>query len=225
MELYLLRHGQAGSRDDYDRLSELGRQQVARLGGHFAARGIAFDQILSGALQRQRQTAEVVANGAGYTVDARWSEFDLDGVYRTMAPKLAAVDAEFRASYEEVLRESADPAHPVHRAWKPADMAVVRAWVEGRFEGEVESWPDFVARVEAAWKAVEGERVLVATSATPIGLRTAALFGQVLPHAFQLAGALYNSSLTVMKRRRGAWELSHFNLVGHLDGTDWLTLR
>jgi broad specificity phosphatase PhoE len=225
MELYLLRHGQAGTRDDYDRLSEVGRRQVERLAEQFAGRGISFDRVVSGGLQRQRSTAEIVTGGGGFAVDERWSEFDLDGVYRWIAPRLAEVDAEFRLSYEEVRRESEDPGHAVHRTWKPADMAVVRAWVEGRFPGGVESWAEFVERVRGGLAALEGRRVLVSTSATPIGLVTAGVFGRVLPQAFQLAGALYNSSLTVLKQRQGAWELSQFNLVGHLDGTEWLTLR
>ena len=42
--LYLIRHGQAGTREHYDTLSELGRAQARLLGEHLAAQGVRFDR-------------------------------------------------------------------------------------------------------------------------------------------------------------------------------------
>ncbi len=179
-------------------------------------------------MRRQRETAAIVASDQVVETDERWSEFDLDAVYQAIAPQLAAVDSAFRLAYEEVLRESADPLHPVHRTWKPADMAVVQAWIGGRFEVGCETWPQFEARVRSALAHVLEKPVqntLVATSATPIGIVTASLFGVSLPQALHLAGAQYNSAVTVLDHKRGEWHLSHFNQVGHLDGSRLLTLR
>ena len=55
--LYLIRHGQAGTRDDYDSLSEMGRVQARLLGEHFRAQGIQFAAAYSGSLARQKATA------------------------------------------------------------------------------------------------------------------------------------------------------------------------
>ena len=54
----MVRHGQAGTREHYDSLSELGRTQARLLGEHFRAQGIHFSAAYSGALARQRATAE-----------------------------------------------------------------------------------------------------------------------------------------------------------------------
>ena len=66
--LYLVRHGQASfGADNYDLLSELGRAQSLRLGQYWRERfgaELAFDAVLTGTLQRQRQTWQGIAEGA-----------------------------------------------------------------------------------------------------------------------------------------------------------------
>jgi phosphohistidine phosphatase len=73
MDLYLIRHADAGDRrqwdgDDAERpLTELGRNQSRALGAAFQARGIALDAILTSPLTRTVQTAgefhEALASG------------------------------------------------------------------------------------------------------------------------------------------------------------------
>ncbi len=72
MELYLMRHGIAveglsGPRrtDESRPLSEEGIHEMGRAGRGLAAAGIGFDRIFSSPLVRARQTAELVAAGAG----------------------------------------------------------------------------------------------------------------------------------------------------------------
>ena len=47
--IYLIRHAQAGSRDNYDVLSELGREQARLLGEHLSQHGIELDAVYAGA--------------------------------------------------------------------------------------------------------------------------------------------------------------------------------
>ncbi|HEX5739103.1 MAG TPA: phosphoglycerate mutase family protein, partial [Hydrogenophaga sp.] len=55
--LYLVRHGQASfGAEDYDQLSERGRQQSVQLGRYWAARGLVFDAVITGTLRRHEQT-------------------------------------------------------------------------------------------------------------------------------------------------------------------------
>ena len=62
--LYLVRHGQASfGEDDYDQLSELGRKQSVRLGEYFAQKGVAFDALIAGTLNRHKQTLEGILQG------------------------------------------------------------------------------------------------------------------------------------------------------------------
>ncbi len=98
--IYLVRHGQAGTREHYDCLSDLGQTQARLLGEYFASQKLTFDTAISGALQRQRQTAEAVAQAAtnflAITIDENWDEFDLTRIYREIAPQLCAEDADLR---------------------------------------------------------------------------------------------------------------------------------
>lgn len=216
-EVYLIRHGQAGSRTDYDRLSELGEEQAGRLGAYFARSGLAFDRVVCGGLRRQRHTAELVFGG-GVEADALWNEFDLDAVYAEVGPRLAEVDRDFRREFEELRRQSEDAGSSVHRSWRRSDYQVVEAWVEDRFAVGCERWPDFRERIWRAWDQVgEGQRWAIVSSATPIGIVTARLFDAPAGKCFELAGALVNCSFTVLRRRGGNWMLSGFNHMPHLE--------
>ena len=64
--LFLVRHGQASfGSSDYDRLSDLGRQQSRWLGEYFAGRGVHFKRVVAGSLKRQQDTASEVLAGMG----------------------------------------------------------------------------------------------------------------------------------------------------------------
>jgi broad specificity phosphatase PhoE len=226
-ELYLIRHGQAGSRVDYDRLSDLGVRQAELLGEWLRRQGITFDVVVSGALRRQQETARAI--GLEPTVDAGWNEFDLDRVFAEVAPQLAAVDERFRVEYEAVEAMAQDPAHQVHRDWRPSDYQVVKAWLEGRFAVQGESWVQFYERIRGAFAAIEGgmggKRMALVTSATPIGIVTAGVFGVGVPAVFELAGNLLNASVTVLRWRNGKWTLAGFNHTPHLEDGMLRTLR
>jgi len=107
--LHLVRHGQASWHgEDYDDLTELGRRQSTVVGEALAERRISPDQVVSGALRRQRDTAELASVAAGWSaerqVDERWAEFDhvdlvarFDPAYRThgdLARALAETDGD-----------------------------------------------------------------------------------------------------------------------------------
>jgi broad specificity phosphatase PhoE len=59
LQLYLIRHRKAGSRENYDVLPELGKQQARLPGEHFREAGSGF----CGSMRRQRDTAELVLVG------------------------------------------------------------------------------------------------------------------------------------------------------------------
>jgi broad specificity phosphatase PhoE len=77
----LVRHGQASfGADDYDRLSERGREQAEATGRWLAARGLRRPVAVHGTLRRQRDTALLALAAAGSDVepraDGRWDEYD-----------------------------------------------------------------------------------------------------------------------------------------------------
>jgi broad specificity phosphatase PhoE len=227
-KLYLIRHGQAGLRHDYDRLSNLGQTQSRRLGEYLAAQGLRFDAVYAGQLTRQQQTAEEVSGAyrnAGVAfpeivTDPTWNEFDLDQVYRDLAPQLSAADPVFRAEYEEMLRQAEDHASEIHRTWSNCDMAVVRAWIAGRHACNGESWMEFQQRVTRSHDRLQaharGETVAVFTSATPISIWIGAAMGVNNGRVLRLAGVMYNSAVSSLRLRDGDMTLFSFNSAAHL---------
>src|SRR5688572_31392492 len=95
--LYLVRHGQASfGTDNYDRLSSTGREQAQELGRYFAglaAQGDRIDRIYSGSLQRQTETADIIATALGdstppISIEPAFDEYDSDVILHAFAKSL-----------------------------------------------------------------------------------------------------------------------------------------
>ena len=230
--IYLVRHGQAGTRKAYDSLSELGKQQARLLGEYFLSEGVEFSAAFRGDMVRHEQTAAGVrqayaAAGMPFpeiAVERRWNEFDLDGIYRALAPQLAAEDAEFQREYNEMVTQARAAAEDhtagVHRRWMPSDAKVVAAWLRGRHTYEGESWDKFRERVADCRTGLEAHdrdaNIVVFTSATPIGIWTALTMEIADDRAMRLAGVLHNASFSVIRLLDGQLRLHTFNAVPHL---------
>lgn len=230
--LWLIRHGQAGTRENYDALSDLGRTQAGMLAEYFSKLGVRFDQVISGAMTRQVETARLALAGAEIAIDPGWNEFDLAAVYERLAPRLRADDAEFALQYErmqsEITAARENPAAPVHRRWNDCDRRIVRAWVEARYENKGESWAEFRERIVAALRrirATEGSNKIVFTSATPIGICAAETFLLGGAQVFQFAGVLFNASVTTLRDRSDELRLFTFNGTPHLTNPGMQTFR
>jgi broad specificity phosphatase PhoE len=228
--LYFFRHGQAGTRDDYDSLSSIGRRQAALLGEYLASQPVIFRAVYSGAMLRQQQTAEEVEcayRRAGLEFPRRevlpaLSEFDLDRVYGEIAPLMAEADDGFRREYEalqeEVRASQGSPEAEVHRRWSPCDIRVVDAWIHARYPYGGESWDDFRARVASfrSWLDGAGGNIAIFTSATPTAIWTGLALDIDDQRILPLAGALYNTSITILRLRGEQLRLFSFNSVPHL---------
>lgn len=232
MNILLIRHGQAGTRTDYDTLSSTGRMQARLLGDYLASQRLELTAAISGGLKRQRETGEAALAGlkaSGMTtpalqIDEGWNEFDLDLVYRDLGPQLAKDDPAFRTHWElaqaQIVAEGHDESSAINRRWNPADELVVRTWVQGRYQCQSESWKSFLERIRSAVNRLTDSRaegtVAVFTSATPIAICTAYALGAAEPVLFGLAGAKMNTGITELRYRAGALRLFAFNGVPHL---------
>jgi broad specificity phosphatase PhoE len=237
--VYLVRHGQAGTRKAYDTLSDLGRRQARLLGEFFASERIHFAAAYSGELTRQQQTAEEVRAayreaGACFpdvVSHSGWNEFDLDHVYRALAPMLCAEDAGFQKEYEEMVAQARlaaeQPDAQVNRRWMPVDKKLVHAWIQGKHAYQGESWQAFRERVTAcrAMLDVRDQDVVVFTSATPIAIWAALAMEIEDIRVMRLAGVLHNASYSEVRLREGEVRLHSFNGVPHLRSPELRTYR
>lgn len=236
-EIYLVRHGQAGTREAYDTLSQLGRRQARLLGEYFAAQGIRFSHAYSGGLQRQRETAAEVR--AAYEasehpfpdieLEERWNEFNLDQIYRELAPVLCEEDAEFGSQYQSMRDELRSGSSSVHRRWLPCDSTIVNAWISAKHPYSGESWSSFCSRVGSCRERMNGSdphgKIIVFTSAAPIAIWAGMALDIADARVLRLAGVLHNASYTIMRQRGDDLRLFSFNAVPHLNAPELRTHR
>ncbi len=209
MQLYLIRHGQAGARDNYDLLSSLGQRQARLLGEYFRSAGVSF-----------RAAAPEIRT------DARWNEFSLEGLWKTLAPQLLAENEQFARDYHTL-----HAPHPnIDRVMTSCDVELIRAWIRNHHPCEgVEPWTEFRGRVEASRSDLAGygpgESVAVFTSATP----TAVWCGSALEvderRIFRIAGVLGNTSFSTLRLRDGELTLFSLNNTPHLREAALRTFR
>jgi broad specificity phosphatase PhoE len=230
VQLYLIRHGQAGSRDNYDLLSELGRSQAHLLGKYFRSAGISFRAAYAGSMRRQQETAEIVLgempNPPEIRTDSRWNEFSLEGLWKTLAPRLLLESEPFARDYREL--HAANPN--IDRVMTSCDVELIRAWMRNHHPCEdVEPWTEFRSRVEAPRPELAGygpgESVAVFTSATP----TAVWCGSALEvedrKVFHIAGVLCNTSFSTLRLRENELTLFSLNNLPHLRDASLRTFR
>lgn len=222
--IYLIRHGQAGARDNYDVLSELGQKQARLLGEYLAAQAIRPDMVFSGSFNRQRLTAEIACRAFSCSteiiIDSRWDEFRLSALYRAFAPRLVEESEEFARDFEEMQRAIITDPHTTRGATGRCDRAMVTAWMANRFSYDGESWQEFQSRIHSLIPDLSnhgGERTIVVfTSATPISILTGAALGLRDEQLLRLMGVVYNSSITVAKAQEEGLRLFTYNSTPHL---------
>ncbi|MCM2312586.1 MAG: histidine phosphatase family protein [Steroidobacteraceae bacterium] len=212
--LYLVRHAQPDFTGHYDSVTELGLQQSAWLGQHFASRGIRFARVVSGSLQRQVHTLEMalqhLPGAPARQVDPRFNEYDA-----------ASVLSAFHLGDEQALRASGD-----RRGYFTAVRSALQAWAQRDAAPEgMESWRTFGARVAAATDEIcvglePADAVLVVTSGGVIGRLVAATLGADAEAAIQLNLQTRNTGVTEMIRGRSVSRLVAFNAIPHLERPD-----
>ena len=197
-QILLVRHGQASfGADDYDVLSPRGEAQSSLLGAALA--GLTPDVVVHGSLQRQRETARLAVEAAGWSVpvqvDPRWDEFTLSGSAERMASREVDGALAFQRWYEQATDR----------------------WLAGDHEPGDESWVDFCARTSASLADLAGAgTAVVFTSGGPVASLAAALLDGGGASYRRLMPVMVNTSLTrVVTGRRGTTLVS-FNAHEHL---------
>lgn len=201
----LVRHGQASfGADDYDVLSDTGREQSAVVGDELARRGLRSPVVVCGSLRRQRDTAEIAVTQADLDTaaveDARWDEYDhLDLLKRYTAAE-GAHDGTSKGV--QVLLDEA-----------------LAAWVDD-VEG---GWPDFSggasdALADLAGGLPRGRDAVVVTSGGVIAAICGALLGLGAPGVVALNRVTANGAITKVVVGSGGTSLVSFNDHAHFEG-------
>lgn len=218
--LYLVRHGQASfGADDYDQLSPLGQRQSQRLGEHFAQQGVVFTAVITGSLQRHRQTWDGIAQGAGLRhhtplVRSTLNEYDSAAVVRAVHPQPLpppttpeAVKHHFRLLRQGLTQWAQGTA-------QPEGMSSYRTWVRGI--------TDVLDEVRSQCTG----NVLLVSSGGPIATAVGQVLGTSPETSIELNLRIRNSAVTEFAYTPKRHTLVAFNAVAHLENpacAGWLT--
>lgn len=214
-KLFLVRHGQASfGASNYDALSELGRQQAQWLGEYFSEREISFSRIVSGELQRQRDTADEILTGMQRSGEAFGIHQGLNEYDSAMLYSAYTAGQTHRHAHEH---QKADRTG----YWRTFRLAY-EAWVDDRLSGDHESWADFGARIQAAVAhacadTARDDAVLVVTSGGVIGSMVSGLLKAEPRSAIELNFQVRNTSFCEIIVGSRNMRLMSFNSIPHLD--------
>ena len=218
--LYMVRHGQASfGADDYDQLSELGRQQSVRLGEWFGAKGIRFDGLIAGTLRRHKQTLEGILEGMEHAGEhLAWdglNEYDSHAVIAAVhpAPLEKATTPEAYRHHFRLLRDG------------------LAKWMAGDAQPEgMPTYRQFVAGVAGALDHVRqnhyGQNVLMVSSGGPISTAVGHVLGVRPEVTIELNLRIRNTSITEFAFNPKRMMLVMYNALPHLDAPEhakWVT--
>lgn len=210
--LRLIRHGQASfGAAVYDRLSEAGWTQARLTGAWLAERAPAPARVIHGTLERQRETADGIAEAfaaAGtalppFEVHPGLNEYDADALMRAHAPELGRAKA-----------------HGDRRGHFRALGEALTLWQAAALDG-AESWAAFEARVDdalaAACDAAGDGEVWLVTSGGVIGQAAARALEAGPAVMIRLHMQARNAGWTRLAGRPGRLWLTGFNEAPHLE--------
>lgn len=210
--ILLVRHAQASfGTDDYDRLSDLGRQQSRWLGEYFAARGLKFRNIRAGSLVRQQDTArELLATmgheADGIVTDPGLNEYPGEALYAAYTGGASPVEQQ-RADFKGYWRTF---------------RAAMQAWADDRLENVPESWNQFGERMRgavlAAAQGLERDDVaLVVSSGGAIGRLLGEITGAPASTAIEFNLQFRNTGFCELIAVGDSLRVASFNNVPHLE--------
>jgi len=192
----LVRHGQASfGADDYDVLSDLGREQARAVGRELARRPLRDPLLVCGTLRRQRDTAALLGLGEA-RVDGRWDEYDHLGLLERYP--------------------SGAPADPSSRGVQGLLDAALAAWARDEAGG----WEAFSSGAAAALDAATapGRDTVVVTSGGIIAALAARLLGGGPDTVVALNRVSANAAVSKVVVGRSGASLVSFNDHAHLEG-------
>ncbi|OQW87107.1 MAG: histidine phosphatase family protein [Rhodoferax ferrireducens] len=217
--LYLVRHAQASfGAADYDQLSALGQRQSLRLGQHFASKGVRFDAVVSGTLNRHTQTLQGISQGLGAPLVATpWpglNEYDGHAVIAAIQPHPPP---------------PADTAEPYKHHFRLLRQGLLQ-WMLGRSQpAGLPSWADFRQGAVDALRHVQdsgAQNILLVSSGGPIACAVGHVLATPPEATVELNMRLRNTSVTEFVVTPKYLALQTYNTLPHLNSVEfdsWIT--
>lgn len=214
--ILLVRHAQASfGGENYDVLSDHGAVQTKALVEDLKRREVSIDRVVSGTLERQKDTARPIADALGLDLheDERWNE------YRTA--DILTHHSDEQISEERQPRDDTPPVSS--RDFQAILEKALYAWIEAGKDGPAdEPWTDFAGRVEGALRETaegldSGETALVCTSGGPISVACSALLQVPAATFVAFNRVTINTGITKVVVGRGGMSLVSFNEHAHLE--------
>lgn len=216
--IYLIRHGQASfNSDNYDQLSPVGMKQSEQLGIALKQRGIQFDSVYMGTLQRHHQTAEGCLGAMGCSLSPDiipgLNEYDHDDVLHRYRPDFA--------DRNNVTAFLQNEKHP-RKAFQFIFQEAVHRWRSGHYDADYnESWAQFQARCIDALNQIrteaKGKSIAVFSSGGPISAAVGHCLELTDTHIAELSWSLLNCSLSGLLFNQEKITLRFFNDYSHFE--------
>lgn len=231
-QVYLVRHGQASfGNQNYDQLSELGLQQARHLGRWWAARDLKLAHVVSGTLQRHRQTAHAcmaavlgladdAPDTSGWQADAGFNEYNHHEVLARHAPEF-----DDPAAVKHFLLHTLNGK----RAFQDIFAQAIARWMSGRHDADyTETWEAFRQRCVAALRRQlqqpqAANNIVIFTSGGTISALCQHVLGFPDSRFAELNWSLVNSAVTRLHVRPASGEqlprlaLAYLNNFAHLE--------
>ncbi len=213
--LALIRHGQARPFEkDSDRLTEVGEQQARELGAYWVQRGVKWTQAWCGTLERQRRTAEIVAEcyrAAGHAF-----------------PALQQSDAfnEYAIHISPAALEAVQQAQPAGRN-RIFQSLIEQAMFDFMMTPAFEEFHQRVTNgLQLLMDAAPSQsRIALFTSGGPIGVAMQSVLKAPPPQAIEINWRVRNGSVTEFLFSGTKVSLDSFNTIPHLDDKHLQTFR
>jgi len=217
-ELYLVRHAQASfGSEEYDRLSETGHQQATWLGEYFRERNMGFDRVVSGDMQRHKQTLESMSRAMNnesilnYEISHGFNEYDF----------AALVEAYGTRYPEDELYQACSWQQGEKKLFFQLLHRVLKAWQEENITDTPETWQEYQGRIMEEIKklmrsATSGNRVLVMSSGGPISVFIGLVLGASKEKVIELNLQIRNSGISHFFYNKDKINLHEFNTIPHL---------
>lgn len=205
--------------EEYDALSPTGIEQAKLLGRSLMQRGIKPTKIISGAMQRHRQTMDycleqLQLTGTESIIDADWNEFDHRDVLAKYEPRYKDIN--------ELKKDIFLDKDPKAKITEVLKGAIIR-WTGGQHDDYKESWAAFGTRVQNGLQKIEAtaakeDVVLVFTSGGSISVIMQQLLELSTQKTFELQLNIANGSITKLKTSSLGLRVQSFSDHAHFEG-------